>query len=55
MSKLFEIKRPVYATTLSDSDSLNSDSEESCDGEGNYSGFMTIAHVDSSDELNLLV
>ena len=45
----------MYATTLSDSDSSDSDSEESCDGEGNYSAFMTIAHVESSDELNLLV
>ena len=45
----------MYATTLSDSDSSNSDSEESCDEEGNYSAFMTIAHVESSDELNLLV
>ena len=41
--------------TLSDSDSSNSNSEESCDGEGNYSAFMTIVHVESSDELNLLV
>ena len=45
----------MYATTLSDSDSSDSDSEESCDGEGNYSAFMTIAYVESSDELNLLV
>ena len=48
-------KGKVYATTLSDLDSSNLDSEESCDGEGNYSAFMTIAHVESSDELNLLV
>ena len=48
-------KGKVYATTLSDSDSLNSDSDESCDGEGNYSAFMTIAHVESSVDLNLLV
>ena len=48
-------KGKAYATTLSDSDSSNSDSEESCDDEGNYSAFMTIAHVESSDELNLLV
>ena len=48
-------KGKVYATTLSYSDSSDSDSEESCDGEGNYSAFMTIAHVESSDELNLLV
>ena len=45
----------MYATTLSDSDSSDSESKESCDGEGNYSAFMTIAHVESSDELNLLV
>ena len=41
--------------TLSDSDSSDSDSEESCDGEGNYSAFMTIAHVESSDDLGALV
>ena len=45
----------MYATTLSDSDSSDSDSKESCDGEGNYLAFMTIAHVGSSNELNLLV
>ena len=45
----------MYATTLSESDSSNSDSEESCDEEGNYSAFMTITHVESLDELNLLV
>ena len=45
----------MYATTPSESDSSNSNSEESCDEEGNYSAFMTIAHVESSDELNLLV
>ncbi|XP_065630072.1 uncharacterized protein LOC136067753 [Quercus suber] len=48
-------KRKAYAITFSDSDSSNSDSEESCDGEGNYSTFMTIAHVKSSKDLNLLV
>ena len=45
----------MYATTLSNSDSSNSNSEESYDREGNYFAFMTIAHVESSDELNLLV
>ena len=45
----------VYATTLSDSNSSNSDSEESCDREGNYSTFMTIALVQSLDDLSLLV
>ena len=45
----------MYATTLSDSDSSNLDSEESYDKEGNYFAFMTIAHVKSLDELNLLV
>ena len=48
-------KGKVYATTLSDSDSSNFDSNESCDGEGNYSAFMAIAHVESSEDLNLLV
>ena len=50
-----KLKGKVYATTLSESDSSNSDSKESCDEEGNYSTFMIIAHVESSDELNLLV
>ena len=48
-------KGKVYSTTLSDSDSSNFDSKESCDEEGNYSAFMTIAHVEPSDELNFLV
>ena len=48
-------KGKAYATTLSDSDSSNSDSEESCDEEVNFSAFMTIAHVESSEDLNLLV
>ena len=50
-----EFKRKDGATTLSDLNSSNSDSEESCDGEGNYSAFMIIAHVESSEDLNLLV
>ena len=45
----------MYATTLSDSDSSNSDSNESCDGEGNFFAFMTIAPMESSDDLSLLV
>ena len=48
-------KGKVYATTLSDSNSSNSDSDESCDGEGNYSAFMAIARVESLEDLNLLV
>ena len=36
-------KGKVYATTLSNTDSSNSDLEESYDGEGNYSAFMAIA------------
>ena len=48
-------KGKVYAITLSDTNSSNSDSEESCDIEGNYSAFMTIAPVQSSDDLSLLV
>ena len=49
------MKGKAYATTLSDSNSTNSDSEDSCDEEGNFSAFMTIAHVESSKDLNLLV
>ena len=45
----------VYAITLSESDSSNYDFKKRCDEEGNYSAFMTIAHVESSDELNFLV
>ena len=48
-------KFKVFATTLSDSDSSNSNSEESCDREGNYFMFMTIAPVDSSEDLSTLV
>ena len=54
-SNYLKSKGKVYATTLSDSNSSNSDSDKSCDGEGNYSAFMTIAHVESSEDLNLLV
>ena len=45
----------MYATTLSDSDSYTSNSKDSCDEEGNFSAFMTVAHVESSEDLNLLV
>ena len=45
----------MYAATLSDSDSSKSDSDGSCDGEGNFSTFMTIAHVESLDQLSVLV
>ena len=48
-------KGKVYATTLSDSDSSTSNSEDSCDEEGNFLVFMTVAHVESSEDLNLLV
>ena len=49
------MKGKVYATTLSDLDSSTSNSEESCDGEGNYFAFMTIDHVESSEDLSLLI
>ena len=45
----------MYATTLSDTDSSNSDSDESCDGERNFSAFMTITHVESLDDLSVLM
>ena len=48
-------KGKVFANTLSDSNGSNSDLEESCDGEGNYSTFMDIAPVDSLEDLSLLV
>ena len=53
-SNYLKSKGKVYATALSDSNSSNFDSDESCDGEGNYSAFMAIAHVESSEDLNLL-
>ena len=48
-------KGKAYATTLSDSNSSIYDLEDSCDEEGNFSTFMTIAHVESSEDLNLLM
>ena len=45
----------VYATTLSDLDSTNSDSDESCDGEGKFSALMTIALLESLNDLSALV
>ena len=47
-------KGKAYATPLNDSDSSTSDSEDSCD-EGNFLAFMTVAHVESSEDLNLIV
>ena len=49
------MKGKAYATTLSDSESSDPDSEGSYDEKGNYSAFMTIAHVESLEDLNLLV
>ena len=48
-------KGKVLATTLSDSESSNSDAEGECDSDGNYSAFMAITTVDSRDELSDLV
>ena len=48
-------KGKAYVTTLNDSDSSTSGSEHSCDEEGYFSAFITIAHVVSSEDLNLLV
>ena len=48
-------KGKVYATTFSDSNSSSSNSDESCDEEGNFSAFMTIAYVEFSDDLSVLV
>ena len=49
------LKGKAYATTFSDSDSSISNLEDSCDEEENFLAFMTIAHVESSKDLNLLV
>ena len=48
-------KGKVLTTTLSDSESSNSDFEEGCDGDGNYFAFMAITLVDSKEELRELV
>ena len=48
-------KGKVFATTLSDSDSSNLDTEGECDSEGNYRAFMTIASIDSKNDLSNLV
>ena len=50
----FKGKGRALATTLSDSDSSISDSEESYNGEGNYSAFMAIAPIDFSKDLSTL-
>ena len=47
-------KGRALATTLSDSDSLNFDSEESYDGEGNYSAFMAIAPIEFLEDKSTL-
>ena len=48
-------KVKVFAITLSDSKSSNSDTEGERDSEGNYKAFMAIASVDSKDDLSNLV
>ena len=49
------MKGKAYATTLSDLDSSNLDSKDGCDEEGNFLAFITIDHVESLEDLNLLV
>ena len=48
-------KGKMFATILSDSDSSNSDMEGECDSEGNCRAFMTIASIDSKNDLSNLV
>ena len=48
-------KGKVFATTLSDSASSNSDTKGECDSEGNYRAFMTIASVESKNDWSNLV
>ena len=45
----------MFAITLSDSESSNSNTEGKCDSEGNYRAFMAIASVDSKNDLSNLV
>ena len=45
----------MFATTLGDLESSNSDVEEERDKEGNYSALMAITVIDSRDELSDLV
>ena len=47
-------KGKVFVTTLSDSNNSNSNTEGECDSEGNYKAFMTIAFVDSKNDLSNL-
>ena len=48
-------KGKVFATTLSDFESSNSDTVGECNSEGNYRAFIAIASVDSKDDLSNLV
>ena len=48
-------KCKVFATTFSDFECSNFDTEGECDSDGNYSGFMAITTIDSRDELSELV
>ena len=45
----------MFATTLSDFDSSNSNTEGECDSEGNYRAFMTIAFINSKNDFSKLV
>ena len=45
----------MYAFTLSDTNSFDSDSNESYDGKGNFSAFMIISLVESLDDLSVLL
>ena len=45
----------MFATTLSDFESLNSDTEGEFDSDGNYRAFMAITSIDSKDDLSNLV
>ena len=53
--KVEEMSEELTNAYSSDSDSSSLDLGESCDGEGNYSAFMAIAHMDSSKDLSILV
>ena len=48
-------KGKFFETNLNDLDGSNSNSEESCDREGNYFAIMVIAPMDSSEDLRFLM
>ena len=55
LSQFFKSKGKSVCHYSCDFNSSNSNSDESCDGVGTFFAFMTIAPVESSDDLSVLV